>query len=146
MAKRPRVHRRDAISLKPKKDARGSNGFAPPGPPGNRRRSSAIPPDRPSGFRARPGRLVGTGDRAFFLVLRFLASRIEEAQKRPLPARRCCSPAPQNHRPGQLAAHIALGITWSGRGLVGGRWQEGAPPPPEEPIIARARQPFHAQH
>jgi hypothetical protein len=26
---------------------------------------------------------------------------------------------PPNHRPGQLAAHIALGITWGG--LVGGR-------------------------
>jgi hypothetical protein len=35
---------------------------------------------------------------------------MEEAQERPLPAT-------QNHRPGQLAAHIALGITWGG--LVG---------------------------
>jgi hypothetical protein len=30
-----------------------------------------------------------------------------------------CSSTPQNHRPGQLAAHIALGITCGG--LVGGR-------------------------
>jgi hypothetical protein len=30
-----------------------------------------------------------------------------------------CSTTPQNHRPGQLAAHIALGITWGG--LVGDR-------------------------
>jgi hypothetical protein len=29
------------------------------------------------------------------------------------------SSTPQNHRPGQLAAHIALGITWGG--VVGGR-------------------------
>jgi hypothetical protein len=28
--------------------------------------------------------------------------------------RRWCSSTPQNHRPGQLAAHIALGITWGG--------------------------------
>jgi hypothetical protein len=33
--------------------------------------------------------------------------------------RHWCSATPQNHRPGQLAAHIALGITWCG--LVGGR-------------------------
>jgi hypothetical protein len=32
---------------------------------------------------------------------------------------RWCSSTPQNHRPGQLAAHIPLGITWGG--LVGGR-------------------------
>jgi hypothetical protein len=33
--------------------------------------------------------------------------------------RHWCSATPQNHRPGQLAAHIALGITWCG--LVGDR-------------------------
>ena len=33
--------------------------------------------------------------------------------------RRWCSSAPQNHHPGHLAAHIALGITWVG--LVGDR-------------------------
>jgi hypothetical protein len=32
---------------------------------------------------------------------------------------RYCSSTPQNHRAGQLAAQIALGITWGG--LVGGR-------------------------
>jgi hypothetical protein len=47
-------------------------------------------------------------------------------------------PPPKKHRPGQLAAHIALGITWGG--LVGGRGH-----PPEGPI-ARARQPFRAPH
>jgi hypothetical protein len=37
---------------------------------------------------------------------------MEEAQKRPLAARewrRWCSSTPQNHRPGQLAAYIAVG-------------------------------------
>jgi hypothetical protein len=35
---------------------------------------------------------------------------------------RCwCSSTPQNLRPGQLAAHIALGITWAGLVDVGGR-------------------------
>jgi hypothetical protein len=54
----------------------------------------------------------------------FLGTRIEEAQKRPLPASGGAgaapgaAPPPQTHRPGQLAAHIALGITWGG--LVGG--------------------------
>jgi hypothetical protein len=48
-------------------------------------------------------------------------TRIEEAQERPLVRkwRRWCSSTPPNHRPGQLAAHIALGITWGG--LVGDR-------------------------
>jgi hypothetical protein len=34
-------------------------------------------------------------------------------------ARRWCSSTPQNHRPGQLAAHIALDNTWDG--LAGDR-------------------------
>jgi hypothetical protein len=42
----------------------------------------------------------------------------------------CNSPPPNHHRPGQLAAHIALGITWGG--LVGDRGQG-------PPAIARAR-------
>jgi hypothetical protein len=36
----------------------------------------------------------------------------------------CSSRTPQNHHPGQLAAHIALGITRGG--LVGDRGQTGA--------------------
>jgi hypothetical protein len=99
-----------AVAGKTKKDARRSNGFPPPAPPGNRGRSSAIPA-RPSG--AAP---EGPGTSRFTKPL--------ELKKPGAPAarewRRWCSSTPQNHRPGQLAAHIALGvITWGG--LVGGR-------------------------
>jgi hypothetical protein len=53
-----------------------------------------------------------------------LGTRIEEAQERPLPASGGAgeAPPPQNHRPGQLAAHIALGATWGG--LVGCRGRQ----------------------
>jgi hypothetical protein len=56
---------------------------------------------------------------------------------------RWCSSTPQNHRPGQLAAHIALSITWGGlvggRGATGGRRGGGEPADPiffgESPLI-----------
>jgi hypothetical protein len=70
-----------------------------PPPPGNSGASKLSHP----GTSGRPGH------RAFFL-----GTRIEEAQERQLPAsgrrRRWCTSTPQNHRPDQLAAHIALGL------------------------------------
>jgi hypothetical protein len=163
-----------AIFLKTEKGASvGSNGFAPPGPPGNRRRDSVIPPRSSGGApKARPG----PGHRAFFF-----ATRIEEAPHAPRVGAGAESPPPKppprptggshclgchlgrasdgwqgppegpnararqplraphqriqprvgaplaqlrpqnNHRPGQLAAHIALSATWGG--LMGGRGQ-----------------------
>jgi hypothetical protein len=74
-----------------------SNGFAPPGPPGNRGRSSATPA-RPSG--AAPEGLPGY--RAFFV-----GTRIEEAHH----ARRMWALVqlrPQTHHPDQPAAHTAF--------------------------------------
>jgi hypothetical protein len=53
MAERLGVHRRAALPLKTKKDARRSNGFPPPAPPGTSTRSSAIP--------ARPSRAARGG-------------------------------------------------------------------------------------
>jgi hypothetical protein len=93
--------------------------FAPrPGALGDSGRSSAIPASGQTFGRSAPG----PGHRAFSF-----ATRIEEAQKRPLPASGAgtgAAPPPPhpptpNHRPGQLVAHIALHITWGG--LVGGR-------------------------
>jgi hypothetical protein len=89
-----------------------------------------------------PGQAFGRsgplpGHRAFFF-----ATRIEEAQKRPLPASGGAGAQlhPPKPPPRQLAVHIALGITWDG--LVGGRGHRKG-----QPIaIARAKQPFRAPH
>jgi hypothetical protein len=79
--------------------------------PGSAGRSSAIPA-RPSGSRRSAG--ARPGHRAFFL-----GTRIEEAQKRPLPASGgagVAPPAPQNHRP----ASWRLTLPWaSPRGRAG---------------------------
>jgi hypothetical protein len=52
-------------------------------------------------------------------VLLSYSARIEEAQELPASGGAGAAPPPPNHRPGQLAAHIALGITWGG--VVGDR-------------------------
>jgi hypothetical protein len=115
------------------KYARRSNGFALPASPGTSARSSSIP--------AKPPAAVAEGlSTARFSY--FLGTRIEEAQERPLPAsewRRWCSSAPPTHRPGQLAAHIALGITWGG--LVGDRGHRKG-----QLRVLGSRQPLRAPH
>ena len=67
---------------------------------------------------ARPSGTVpeGLGTARFTKALELKKRR---SARCPRVGRRWCSSTPQNHRPGQLAAHIALGITWGG--LVGDR-------------------------
>jgi hypothetical protein len=79
-----------------------SNGFVPPGPPGN---SGANPNTPRIASRHRAGR---TGYPAFFLGTRF-----EEAPHAPRLLQRWCSSVSQNHHPSQLAAQTAFHIHWA---------------------------------
>jgi hypothetical protein len=81
-----------------------TNGFVPPGPPGN----SGANPNTPriAAFRHRAGR---PGCPAFFLGTRF-----EEAPHAPR-LQRWCSSMSQNHHPSQLAAQTAFHTHWAGR-------------------------------
>jgi hypothetical protein len=81
-----------------------------------------------TGSLARPSPPEGLGTARF-------SSPVELKKRRSAPTRHVWAlvqlhphPPPPNHRPGQLAAHIALGITWGG--LVAGGWQG----PPKGPI------------
>jgi hypothetical protein len=109
----------------------------PPGPPGNRGRSSVIPARPCSG-----GAPEGLGTARF-------SSPLELKKRR---SARCPQVAAlvQLYPPPTTAPRPAggshclgyLGITWGGLVATGG-WQPGATGPPEGPI-ACARQPFHA--
>jgi hypothetical protein len=77
-------------------------------PPGNSGLNSAI-----------PAGAEGLGSARFTKPLELKKRRQLAGAPAAREWRRWCSSTPQNHRPGQLAAHIALGITWGG--LVGGR-------------------------
>jgi hypothetical protein len=110
MAERLGVHRRAAIPLKTKKDARRSNGFPPPAPPGKSGPNSAIP--------ARPSAPGAEGlDTARFT--KPLETKKRRSARCPRVAALVQLHPPKPPPPGQLAAHIALGITWGG--LVGDR-------------------------
>jgi hypothetical protein len=101
------VHRRAAIPLKTKKDARRSNGFPPPGPPGNRGRSSAIPATAPEGL----------GTARFPKPLEMKKRRSARCPRvAALVQRHPPKPPP---RPAGGSHCAALGITWGG--LVGDR-------------------------
>jgi hypothetical protein len=80
-----------------------SNGFVPPGPPGNSGANQNTP--RTAFRQHRAGR---PGYRPAF----FLGTRFEEAPHAPRP-QRWCSSVSQNHHPNQLAAQTAFHTHWS---------------------------------
>jgi hypothetical protein len=101
-------------------------------PPGNRRRrNSAMLPGQAL-------RHSGGGPGWAPRVLLSQSNRRSAGAPAAREWRRWCSSTPQNHRPGQLAAHIALGITWGGLGGDRGHRKGQS--------IACARQPFRAPH
>jgi hypothetical protein len=80
-----------------------SNGLAPPAPPGDSGRSSVIP------ARASSAAPEGLGTTRFSHALELKKRRSARCPR--VAALVQLHPPPQNHRPGQLAAHTALGIS-----------------------------------